>query len=537
MVSHSHRPTPHPSRKWLWAALVIVLVGGAAAIALAMKKSPRSAAAGCPHPIRQLQVAAAPDIAPAVAAVARTVEFSDCNPTRIRVRAVDSAAQAATLAGARGTRRSGSRTRRVNSRRCRARSSPRVRSRRPRSSSPSGLGGSRPRRASDLRRGRRSGHDRPSVRVGGRRSGGFGADARHARRAARLADRRARAAPATSWRCCRTPRHWPRAMLPARPDVINGAPIAVPTHRTGRLRRRPGLGRVHRRVPPVGAVLDYPFVVMGTRVDRDSAALLSTLTSAKGRGVLAAYGFRSASGVPGAALRTTSGVDAAAPSAASPSQADAARCCRRCRCCASRRGCWRCSTSRDPWPTRCPGWQAAPASRWPAPLQPRVSGCCRPRARWACGASPANLTRSTDYQQLVPVTPLSDATRSQLAGAVGQFRARCPTAAPGCTTPFLARCSRCARTSTTPGSTASWCSPTARTSSAKHAVTLSTLLSALKAESASKQPVKVIAIAYGPDTDTGALRAIATASGGILYTSADPRDLPQIFRNAIGRRV
>src|SRR5690242_17523995 len=100
MVSHSaHRQSSHPSRKWFWAAFVIVLVGGAAAVALAVKKTPRLAAAGCPHPVRHLRVTAAPDIAPAVAALAKSVAGADCNPTRVTVTAVDSAAEAAALVG------------------------------------------------------------------------------------------------------------------------------------------------------------------------------------------------------------------------------------------------------------------------------------------------------------------------------------------------------------------------------------------------------------------------------------------------------
>jgi len=47
----------------------------------------------------------------------------------------------------------------------------------------------------------------------------------------------------------------------------------------------------------------------------------------------------------------------------------------------------------------------------------------------------------------------------------------------------------------------------------------------------------VIAIAYGPDSDTAALRTISEATGGTLYTVADPRDLPRIFSEAIGARL
>jgi Mg-chelatase subunit ChlD len=148
----------------------------------------------------------------------------------------------------------------------------------------------------------------------------------------------------------------------------------------------------------------------------------------------------------------------------------------------------------------------------------------------------SGLTSTTDYQQLVQVTPLSDATRSQLAGAVGQLRA-VPNGGTGLYDSILAAV-QSMRTHYDNSRVSSVVVLTdGKDEFAKHPLALTALLSALKAQSGSKQPVKVIAIAYGPDTDTGALRSIAAASGGILYTSADPRDLPQIFRNAIGRRV
>jgi hypothetical protein len=49
--------------------------------------------------------------------------------------------------------------------------------------------------------------------------------------------------------------------------------------------------------------------------------------------------------------------------------------------------------------------------------------------------------------------------------------------------------------------------------------------------------VVVISIAYGPNSDRAAMRAISAATGGILYTAKDPRDLPVIFREAIGQRL
>jgi Mg-chelatase subunit ChlD len=66
---------------------------------------------------------------------------------------------------------------------------------------------------------------------------------------------------------------------------------------------------------------------------------------------------------------------------------------------------------------------------------------------------------------------------------------------------------------------------------------LEQLLRTLRAESDRRRPVPVIAIAYGPDTDTAALRQVASTTGGTVYVARDPRDLPLIFHEAIGNRL
>jgi Ca-activated chloride channel homolog len=67
-------------------------------------------------------------------------------------------------------------------------------------------------------------------------------------------------------------------------------------------------------------------------------------------------------------------------------------------------------------------------------------------------------------------------------------------------------------------------------------VTLPRLLSTLRAENDPARPVPVITIAYGPDSDAGALRAISRATGGEVYLAKDPRQIADVFRDAIGRR-
>ncbi len=520
MVSHSHRPTPHPSRKWFWAALAIVLVGGAAAIALAMKKSPRSAAAGCPHPTRQLQVAAAPDIAPAVAAVARTVEFSDCNPTRIRVRAVDPAAQAATPTGARNPQvwipDSTTELAQVPGTIVAARSL---------AKSPVVLAvGTSAARAlgahptfDEIAAAATTAHPFVlAVADPARSAPTLGTlVGLHRDLAANPSSGGNLVAMLQNTTTLTTP------VLPARPDVINGAPVAVPTTEQA-VRTANRTSPVYSAVYPSGSapVLDYPYVVMGKRVDRDAATLLSALTSAKGRAVLAAYGFRAAStaGSAPSSVEVRSVLQSVA-TLRKPSRLLAV------------------IDVSGSMNNPVPGLAGSTRIEVARTAAAEGLGLLPPDSAVGLWRFSANLTPTTDYQQLVPVAPLSDATRGELAGAVGQLRA-VPNGGTGLYDSVLGAV-RSMRTHFDPTRINSVVVLTdgKDEADAKHGITLPALVTALKAQAASSQPVKVIAIGYGPDTDTGALRAITAASGGILYTSADPRDLPGIFRNAIGHRV
>lgn len=67
-------------------------------------------------------------------------------------------------------------------------------------------------------------------------------------------------------------------------------------------------------------------------------------------------------------------------------------------------------------------------------------------------------------------------------------------------------------------------------------IDLPTLLATIAAENDPARPVPVIAIGFGPDTDTDALGAITAATGGATYVADDPRQIGEIFLDAVGRR-
>ncbi len=68
-------------------------------------------------------------------------------------------------------------------------------------------------------------------------------------------------------------------------------------------------------------------------------------------------------------------------------------------------------------------------------------------------------------------------------------------------------------------------------------ISLDGLLSTLAAEQDAARPVPVISIAFGPDSDVEALSQISKATGGAAYESRDPRQVGEIFLDAVGQRL
>jgi Mg-chelatase subunit ChlD len=149
----------------------------------------------------------------------------------------------------------------------------------------------------------------------------------------------------------------------------------------------------------------------------------------------------------------------------------------------------------------------------------------------------ADLTSTTDYQQLVGMAPLTRTTRARLAAAVRGLD-YVPAGGTGLYDTVLAAV-RTVGATYDPSRVNSVVLLTdgKDEADANHRIALQTLLTALDTERRSSRPVKVVSIAYGPDSDTHALRLISAASGGAFYDSTDPRALPTIFGNAIGRRL
>ncbi|HEV3462854.1 MAG TPA: substrate-binding domain-containing protein, partial [Actinomycetota bacterium] len=59
------------------------------------------------------------------------------------------------------------------------------------------------------------------------------------------------------------------------------------------------------------------------------------------------------------------------------------------------------------------------------------------------------------------------------------------------------------------------------------------LLRRLKAEQDPDKPVRIITVAYGANADAASLKLISKATGGLAYVSRDPRDILNVFTDAI----
>jgi Ca-activated chloride channel family protein len=292
--------------------------------------------------------------------------------------------------------------------------------------------------------------------------------------------------------------------------------------------------------PDPGLSLDYPVVVTATEaaVRRDAQTLLKALTDPTGAAAIEALGFRSPAGQGNSLLTPANGVDATRSSDALPLSRRQAGAALGLLATLSR-------------PTRVlalvdvsgsmaqsvPGGQplsrielARTAVRGSLELFPRgtVAGLWR---------FSSDLTPSTNYEQLMPLTPLTARSRRDFTASLDRLTA-VPNGGTGLYDSVLAavRYVRSGYDASRVNSVVVLSDGRNEYASA-HGITKDYLLRALRKEAEPDRPVPVISVAYGPDSDIAALRAVSDVTGGMVYTARDPRDLPVIFRDAIGHRV
>ena len=292
--------------------------------------------------------------------------------------------------------------------------------------------------------------------------------------------------------------------------------------------------------PARGLALDYPFVVTATdaAVRRDAEALLRALTDPAGVAAVEELGFRSPAGQGNSLLTPAAGVDSTKSQDALPLSSEQAGSALRLLATLSK-------------PTRVLALVDVSGSM--AQLVPGLGPVSRIElartvVRGSLGLFPrgtvaglwrfsSDLTPSTNYEQLMPLTPLTASSRRDFAASIDRLAA-VPNGGTGLYDSVLAAV-RYVRSGYDPSRVNSVVvlSDGRNEYASAHGITKAHLLTALRREADPDRPVRVISVAYGPDSDIAALRSISTTTGGMVYTARDPRDLPVIFRDAIGHRV
>lgn len=294
--------------------------------------------------------------------------------------------------------------------------------------------------------------------------------------------------------------------------------------------------------PAVGAgSLDYPFVVLahGRQITADAARLLTALRGDVGRDLMRANGFRDADGVGGPVLTSRFGVNgtvAAGPALKAQEvelalrSADAITLGSRMLAVIDVSG-----SMGEP----VPGAGGATRLDLTKDAAGRGLGLYPNDTRIGLWAFSTHLTSHTDYRELVSIGPLSSrgsgpTGRAQLGRALATLR-HVPGGSTGLYDTALAATRR-VRAGWEAGRVNSVVLLSDGKNEDDHGIGLAELLRTLRAENDPSRPVPLITIAYGADSPVAALRAMSAAAGGATYVAEDPRQVRQVFLEAIGQR-
>ena len=151
-----------------------------------------------------------------------------------------------------------------------------------------------------------------------------------------------------------------------------------------------------------------------------------------------------------------------------------------------------------------------------------------------------NLNGNLDYRTEVPIGPLStrlgSGTRRQaILSALGRVRPK-PTGNTGLYDSVLAAV-RSLQKTYKPGYYNSLLVLTDGKNDDDHGVSLNGLLRTLKQEADPDRPVTVIFIGFGPDVDMSAMQKIAVQTNGEAYHALKPQDVQRILLETIARRI
>ena len=292
-----------------------------------------------------------------------------------------------------------------------------------------------------------------------------------------------------------------------------------------------------------GSVLDYPVVRLATDPASTAAVddLVRLLISAQGTAALEAAGFRAPDGTPGSAIAATNGLNPAlrvtTPLPAAQQVDDAIH-----------------SVQITNEPTRMlavmdisgsmlgvvPGAGGATRLDLAKDAATRGLGLYGPDSDIGLWEFSRTLTPDSDHRELIPISSLGpDGQGGSGAQRLTQAMAGLQAVPEGGTGLYDTTLDavRTMRASYDPARVNVVLILTDGMNDDQGSISLDGLISTLTAEQDVNRPVPVISIAFGPDSDVQALSAISKVTGGASYESKDPRQIGEIFLDAVGQRL
>ncbi|WP_270887770.1 substrate-binding and VWA domain-containing protein [Pedococcus sp. 5OH_020] len=306
--------------------------------------------------------------------------------------------------------------------------------------------------------------------------------------------------------------------------------------------RLAGRDRTAAVYPPGQAhAFDYPFVLLNARdsVTGEADVLLKALQSSAGRQRLQSAGFRDSHGHAGPALAGVARFGPIGPSADRPptvaSVQLAIRTLQSIRKQARVLAVMDVSGSMD---------LLVPGAHGATRLQLAQAAAARGLALYPDSTDiglwvfSTNLTPSTDYRQVVPMTRMTagaNGGRHRLSRALASIQ-DVRYGDTGLYDTTLAAV-RAVRRSFDPSRINAVVLLSDGKNDDAKGISLRRLLGTLRKEQDQAHPVPVITIAYGPDSDATSMAAISAATAGSSYRAKDPRQISRIFLDAVGQRV
>jgi Mg-chelatase subunit ChlD len=291
-------------------------------------------------------------------------------------------------------------------------------------------------------------------------------------------------------------------------------------------------------VYPGGYAFDYPFAILTRDRSRQAAAdiLLTALTSEAGQSAFRAAGFRDLASKAGDALSPTTGVDPLRPIESQPlNQAATEQAERTLTLLRTDARLLAVIDVSGSMAEEVPGAEGATRLELATQAATEGLGLYPDGTDVGLWVFASRLTDATDHREVRPITRVGGrADRQRLATALAEAAvARGDTALYDTALAAV----REVRRQWDPNKINAVVLLSDGEDTDDDTIGFDALLQTLRSENDPARPVPVITIAYGPEAGVDVLAQIAQATGGASYSAPDPRQIRDVFLDAVGQRV